>query len=151
MNSKEEEYKELFLAEALENYEEVSRLLTEVEKRPSDPEVISAIFRITHTLKGNAAGMGFKKIAEFSHVMEDLFGEVRDGRLQLSANIISILFRAVDILGSLINSLKTDEVVRHRGIQTKLEVLIKNAKQSEASTTPTPSESIPAEKEEGVG
>ena len=145
MNSKEQEYKELFLAEALDNFEEVSRLLTDLEKNTQDTNVVNAIFRITHTLKGNAAGMGFTKIAEFSHVMEDLFGEVREGRLVLNSDILSMLFRAVDTLGALIQSLKTDEVVRQRGIQTKMEVLIKNSK---GAAAPGASEPSPAPKAE---
>ena len=128
MSSKEEEYKELFVGEANENHEEVNRLLTDLEKNPENKEVINAIFRITHTLKGNAAGMGFADIASFSHVLEDLFGEVREGRLVLTGDIITMLFRAVDVLGGLIDSLKSGKTIRRRGIQTKMEVLIKSSR-----------------------
>jgi len=128
MSSKEEEYKELFIGEANDNYEEINRLLTDLERKPDNKEVINAIFRITHTLKGNAAGMGFGDIASFSHVMEDLFGEVREGRIILTGDIITMLFRAVDVLGALIDSLNSGKLVRQRGIQTKMEVLLRNAK-----------------------
>ncbi|MDH5599288.1 MAG: Hpt domain-containing protein, partial [Cyclobacteriaceae bacterium] len=128
MGSKEEEYKELFLGEALDNFEEISKLLTDLEKNPENKDVINAIFRITHTLKGNALGMGFEVVGGFAHVIEDLFGEIREGRIVLTGDIISALYRAVDTLGGLIDSLRTGNTIRHRGIQTKLEVLLKNAR-----------------------
>ena len=55
MSSNEQEYKEIFMAEAQENFEEINRLLTQLEKKQHDKSLIDALFRITHTLKGNAA------------------------------------------------------------------------------------------------
>lgn len=128
---KENEYKEIFLAEAQEGHEELNNLFTELEKDIHSKSAINSIFRITHTLKGNAMGMGFTEIAELSHVMEDVFNEVKSSRLHLDSNIFSSLFKANDILGQLINSLNTGEAVKYKGIKTKLEVLLKNAKSSE--------------------
>ncbi|MBA4239309.1 MAG: chemotaxis protein CheA [Sphingobacteriaceae bacterium] len=128
---KENEYKEIFLAEAQEGHEELNNLFTELEKDINSKSAINSIFRITHTLKGNAMGMGFTEIAELSHVMEDVFNEVKSSRLHLDSAIFSSLFKANDILGQLINSLNTGEVVKYKGIKTKLEVLLKNAKASE--------------------
>ncbi|NER84759.1 MAG: hypothetical protein F6K42_35640, partial [Leptolyngbya sp. SIO1D8] len=142
MKSKDHEYKEIFLAEALENYEELNRLLTLLEKKPDDTKSINAIFRITHTLKGNAAGMGFKKVADFAHVMEDLFGEVREGNLSLDGEIFTSLFKALDVLGALINAIKDDSNVQFRGIKTKLEVLLKSARKDDGAVT---AEGKPAE------
>lgn len=142
--SKENEYKEIFLAEALENIGELNRLLTQFEKNPSDNKPVHAIFRITHTLKGNALGMGFDKIAELSHSLEDLFGVVREGRLTLSSDVISSVFRAVDVLGALVNALTSGADVKYKGIKTKLEVLVqrsdevKNAVPSESEVQSNP-------------
>src|SRR5688572_13461802 len=127
MDSKEEEYREIFLAEALENYEELNRLMTELEKDTSNKNAINAIFRITHTLKGNAAGMGFEDITKMSHTLEDLFGEIRESKLQVDAAIFTDIFKAIDTLGALIDALKTGKTVRYLGIKTKLEVILKKA------------------------
>ncbi len=129
MKNKEEEYREIFMAEALGNFEEINRLLTNLEKEPGDKNTIHALFRITHTLKGNASGMGFQGIAEMSHVLEDLFGEVRDGKISLDANLFTSLYKAADVLGNLINAVKDQTEVKYKGIKTKLEVLIKRAKE----------------------
>lgn len=127
-NGKDQEYQEIFLAEALENYTEINRLLTLLEKNQDDKKTIQALFRITHTLKGNSTGMGYEQIAEMAHVLEDLFGEVREGRIELGSDIFSSVFKAADVLGELIDAVKHPKDVKYRGIKTKLEVFIKNAK-----------------------
>lgn len=127
MNS-EEEYKELFLAEAHESHEELNKLFTVLEKDVAGKSVIDAIFRITHTLKGNAMGMGFTQIAELSHVLEDIFGAAKQGALTIDAELFQMLFNGVDKLGQLINSIQSGERVNYKGIKTKLEVTLKNRK-----------------------
>jgi len=126
--AKEEEYKEMFLAEAHESFEELNTLFTELEKDIQSRKAIDAIFRITHTLKGNAMGMGFEAIADLSHVMEDIFNEVKAGNIQLEESMFHALFKANDVLGRLINAIKTGEKVRYKGIRTKLQVALRRAK-----------------------
>jgi two-component system, chemotaxis family, sensor kinase CheA len=144
MNSKkEEEYKEIFLAEAIEGYEQLNKLFTDLEKDHKNVKAIDAIFRITHTLKGNAMGMGFKDIAELGHVMEDIFNEVKIGNISLDESLFNNLFKANDKLGQLIDALKSGAKVNYKGIKAALEVVLRNAKSetpiavSEQPTTET--------------
>ncbi|SNS75167.1 two-component system, chemotaxis family, sensor kinase CheA [Ekhidna lutea] len=127
MNSKEEEYRQLFLTEALENFEELNRLFVELEKDHSSKRAIANIFRIVHTLKGNAMGMGYDKIADLSHTVEDIFGAIKNGDIPLDTELVNSLFRANDKLGGLINAITTNEKVSYLGIKTKLSVFLKNA------------------------
>ncbi len=142
--AKEEEYKNLFLAEALEHYEELNQFFVQLEKDHADKEAVNAIFRITHTLKANAAAMGFTAISETAHLLEDIFGEIRQDKLALSVKIFDDLFRANDKLGELIEAVKTGEKVRFRGMQAKLKVILRDAKGITpeesvlAGKTPTP-------------
>ncbi|WP_422360046.1 chemotaxis protein CheA [Reichenbachiella sp.] len=124
MKSKEEEYKELFHAEALENFEELNRLFTDLENDHTDFNAINSIFRIVHTLKGNAMGMGFDDIAALTHVMEDVMGSVQQGTMSLNKDLFDSLFKANDKLGALIDALKTGQRVSYLGIKTKLFVLL---------------------------
>ncbi|GAA0890549.1 chemotaxis protein CheA [Fulvivirga kasyanovii] len=133
--SKENEYKEIFLAEAVESHEELNRLITELEKRPDDKKSVDAIFRITHTLKGNASGMGFKTIADFAHVVEDIFSAIREKKLVLDDQIFSSLFKSIDVLGELIHAVKTGVNVQYRGIKTKLEVILNSLKDNKKTDT----------------
>lgn len=131
MKSKEEEYRQLFLTEALENFEELNRLFIDLENDHGNKRVIANIFRIIHTLKGNALGMGYEKIADLAHVMEDIFGAIKEGEVSLDRELVDSLFRANDKLGALINSLNTNERVSYLGIKTKLSVFLKNAREGE--------------------
>lgn len=125
MSTKEEEYRDIFLTEAIENYNEINRLLTVLEKNPSDIKSVHALFRITHTLKGNSTGMGFESIAEIAHILEDLFGAVREGRIAISAEMFASVYKAADILGELIEAIRSPKDVKYRGIKTKLEVMLR--------------------------
>lgn len=124
-----DDYKEMFVAEALQNYEELNKLFTVLEKDHKDKKAINHIFRITHTLKGNAMGMGFEEIADLAHVMEDVFSEVKGGKVDLDEELFNNLFKANDKLGLLIDAITTEQKVSYKGIRTKLSVFLKNARQ----------------------
>ncbi|MFD0998647.1 chemotaxis protein CheA [Ohtaekwangia kribbensis] len=127
MSTKEEEYRDIFLTEAIENFNEINRLLIVLEKNPEDIKSVHALFRITHTLKGNATGMGFEHIAELAHVLEDLFGAVREGKVIISSEMFVSVYKAADILNELIDAVKNPREVKYRGIKTKLEVMLRSA------------------------
>lgn len=135
---KEEDYKEMFVAEAMESYEELNRLFTVLEKDIHNKQASNHIFRITHTLKGNAMGMGRNKIADLAHVMEDVFGAIKAGTIVLDEDLFNNLYKANDKLGLLIESVTSGEKVSYKGIRTKLSVFLKNArKESENEAAPT--------------
>jgi len=132
MSNKEQEYKKLFISEADSNVEELETLLTQLEKTPADQKTIDSIFRITHTLKGNAAGMGFEVISKFAHALEDLFSEIKQSNIQIEEDTFSTLFKAADTLKDLVQSLSDIKLnVRYRGIQRKLEVIVENSRKVE--------------------
>lgn len=127
MNSRESEYRQLFLAEANENFEELNKLFIALEQNHSDTKSVQAIFRITHTLKGNAMGMGLNDIAALGHVLEDVMGAVINGQVPLDKELFDNLFKANDKLGLLIGAVDSGEKVSYLGIKTKLTVFLKNA------------------------
>lgn len=131
----EEEYREIFHAEANENQEELNRLFAVLEKDHSSKKAIDAIFRITHTLKGNALGMGFKAIGAMAHALEDIFGEIRSGKLVLDDDIFADLYKGLDTLTSLIDALKSGEKVKYLGIKTKLGVILRKLREDEANAS----------------
>ena len=138
MGSKEEEYKEMFMAEALDNYEELNKLFTNLEKDVQNKKIVDHIFRITHTLKGNAMGMGFEAIAELAHVMEDIFSEVKSGKIDLDDDLFNSLFKANDKLGELIDAINTGKKVSYKGIRTKLSVYLKKLLEDQGADNATP-------------
>lgn len=123
---KESEYKELFLVEAKDNLEQLDKLFVDLEKDHKNQNAINAIFRITHTLKGNAMGLGIDSIADLSHVMEDVMIAIKSNQVALNDELFKLLFRANDKLGDLVNALETDEKVGFLGIKTSLSIFLKN-------------------------
>ncbi len=125
---REDELKELFLAEAQEQQEQLNRLFTALEKQPQDQKLIEQIFRITHTLKANAAGLGFQDLAAMAHLLEDIFSAVKVGKVVIDEALFNDLFRANDMQMALIQHIRdsNSEKPRFRGIKTKLEVFLRN-------------------------
>ncbi|UZR95188.1 chemotaxis protein CheA [Chondrinema litorale] len=133
MKSKEDELKQIFYAEALDQFEELNRLFIVLEKNHDDKQSVNAIFRITHTLKANAAGMGFDGIATLSHLLEDIFSEIKNGRLSLNQDTFNDLFRANDKLGELIEAVTStsEKQVRYKGLVAKLKVILSESRGEE--------------------
>lgn len=91
-------YLEIFVSESLEQLQEVSDGLLELEKNPADQDVINRIFRYMHTLKGGASMDGLERISSLAHRMENIFGLLRDNGLALEADAFDPVFQAVDLL-----------------------------------------------------
>ncbi|MEO9475363.1 MAG: chemotaxis protein CheA [Cyclobacteriaceae bacterium] len=127
MKSKESEYKELFLVEAKDNQEHLDKLFVDLEKDHKNSRAIKEIFRITHTMKGNAMGMGFDAIAELSHTIEDVMLAIQEEKIRLGADLFNLIFRANDKLKSLVTALETDQKVSYLGIKTSLTLFLQKA------------------------
>jgi two-component system, chemotaxis family, sensor kinase CheA len=130
IDMKIDELKEIFLAEALDSHEELNRLFTELEKNHHSKPTVDSIFRITHTLKANAAGMGYEGIAELSHVLEDIFSEIKVNKITIDAKLFADLFKACDTIGALLHEIQepSEQGVKYKGLKTKLEVVLRNAR-----------------------
>jgi two-component system chemotaxis sensor kinase CheA len=85
--------------EALATLEDSLLLLDE---HPENGEALASVFRVAHTLKGNAFSLGMRALGDFAHALEELLERLRDGRLSVSAEIIARLLRAVDALRAIV-------------------------------------------------
>jgi len=92
------QYAELFLAESREHLSACNHLLLQWERQPSSPEPVSGIFRAVHTVKGMAATMGYARVADLAHRMENLLDRLRRGRKPPTGDLLQLLFRATDLL-----------------------------------------------------
>ena len=102
----QDSYREIFLSESQEYLKNISTCLVRLEANAADLESMNEIFRCTHTLKGMSATMGYEKIAQLSHQMENLLDELRSQRKEVTSDIIDILFACVDILEQSIQDIK---------------------------------------------
>ncbi len=92
-----EEVLEFFIPEAEEHLQAVMECLLALEAHPN-AEDIHKLFRSIHTVKGSAAQVGLSRLAAVAHRVEDLIGQLRDGHLQPSAEIIDLCLESVDVL-----------------------------------------------------
>src|SRR6266851_6131772 len=91
-----------FLAESQEGIERSEQYLIAAETEPGRAELLEEIFRVTHSIKGNASALDFPELAGFAHVMEDLLDAVRGGQVAISRELIALLLHGVDALRALV-------------------------------------------------
>ncbi|WP_187262436.1 chemotaxis protein CheA [Pontibacter beigongshangensis] len=104
MKSREQEYKEIFIAEALEYFDALNRHISDLERKPQDDHVLAEIFRLLHNLKANAKAIGYLQISEVSHKLETAFSLIRNKELSFSDEVVTVLFDGIDMLGELISN-----------------------------------------------
>ena len=97
------QYAELFLAESREHLSACNQLLLEWERRPAATEPVGGIFRAVHTIKGMAATMGYARVADLAHRMENLLDHLRRGGRPPADDTLQLLFRATDALEKAVN------------------------------------------------
>ncbi len=85
-----------FLVETEEGLDQMEQSLLELESDSSNIELVNDIFRVAHTLKGNAVALSLNGLAELAHAAEDLLDVFREQRTVLSRQGISLLLAAVD-------------------------------------------------------
>jgi two-component system chemotaxis sensor kinase CheA len=93
-----------FLVESEEGLDLMEQALVQMESSPSDPELLHSIFRVAHTLKGNATSLELSELAGFAHVIEDLLDVFREQQALPGADLISLLLKAVDELRAMVSN-----------------------------------------------
>lgn len=88
---------EFFIPEAEEHLQAVTECLLAIETH-SSPEEINRLFRSVHTVKGSAAQVGLHRLSAVAHRLEDLIGQLRDGALRPTAEIVDLCLQTVDVL-----------------------------------------------------
>ena len=92
------QYLEIFLDEAGEHLQNLNTQILELEQDPENENTINEIFRAAHSLKGMAGTMGYKRMQNLTHDMENVFSEVRNGNIKIQSEMIDILFQCLDAL-----------------------------------------------------
>ena len=92
------QYLEIFLDETNEHLQNLNTQILSLEQEPDNEDTINEIFRAAHSLKGMAGTMGYKRMQNLTHDMENVFSEVRNGNITVKANMIDVLFQCLDAL-----------------------------------------------------
>jgi len=96
------QYMEMFIDESKEHLQACNENLLKLEKNPDDLAIVNEIFRSAHTLKGMSATMGYKDIADLTHVMENILDAIRNSKLQVTSEMLDVVFESVVYLEEMV-------------------------------------------------
>ena len=85
-----------FLTETAENMDVLDVELVKLEQNPNDPELLSNIFRLVHTIKGTCGFLGLPRLESVAHAGENVLGKVRDGVLTVTPDAVSLVLGSLD-------------------------------------------------------
>jgi len=97
--------------EAREHLGGLNRGLVELEKNPDDAEIINAIFRAAHTIKGSSRMLKLTAITEVAHKLEDALGALREKRISHSRELAGLLFKGIDAVSTMVEKVSAGEQI----------------------------------------
>ena len=104
----DDQYLDAFIRESEEAITELNNSLLDLESDPSDTEAMDSIFRTAHTLKGNFGAMGFDDAANLAHAVEDLLDEMRQGEMEVTPEVMDLVFAGVDQIEVIVNEIEAE-------------------------------------------
>ena len=92
------QYLEIFIDETKEHLQTLNDQVLVLETEPDNIDTINEIFRAAHSLKGMAGTMGFKRMQRLTHDMENVFSEIRNGKMNVSPDLVDVVFKCLDAI-----------------------------------------------------
>ncbi|KPA93875.1 Hpt domain-containing protein, partial [Pseudomonas asplenii] len=102
----DEEILQDFLVEAGEILEQLSEQLVELESRPDDADLLNAIFRGFHTVKGGAGFLQLNELVECCHIAENVFDILRKGERRVDAELMDVVLEALDAVNGMFGQVR---------------------------------------------
>ncbi len=99
------QYLEIFIDETKEHLQSLSDNLMVLEKEPENKDTINEIFRAAHSMKGMAGTMGYKRMQKLTHVMEDVFSEVRSDNVKVTPDLVDVLFECLTAIETYLDNI----------------------------------------------
>lgn len=100
---------DVFFEESLEGLDIMESELLDLEPGTPDNEIINTIFRAAHSIKGGSGTFGFTSVTEFTHVVETLLDQIRDGKRLLTRVQIDLFLQSVDCIREMLDALRSKE------------------------------------------
>ena len=102
----DEEILQDFLVEAGEILEQLSEQLVELESRPDDMNLLNAIFRGFHTVKGGAGFLQLNELVECCHIAENVFDILRKGERRVDSELMDVVLEALDAVNGMFGEVR---------------------------------------------
>ncbi|TMP86249.1 chemotaxis protein CheA [Pseudoalteromonas ruthenica] len=100
---------EVFFEESFEGLDAMESELLNLTPGEADSETLNTIFRAAHSIKGGSGTFGFTSVSDFTHVLETLLDQIRQGQRQLEAQHVNLLLRSVDCLREMLQALQSEQ------------------------------------------
>lgn len=131
------QFHQVFFEESFEGLDTMETGLLNLDMGDVDAEAINTIFRAAHSIKGGSGTFGFTAVSDFTHVMETLLDEMRDGRRQVTQPAVDVLLGSVDCLKEMLTAIQDEDevdVARVAEYKKALEVELNGEGSAENST-----------------
>lgn len=144
-----EEIRTIFFAECEEALASAERALTICKSQPDNMDAVNDVFRSVHSIKGGAGAFGYTALQVYTHGFETLLSDVRDGILPMTEDLLSLLLRALDLLGDHVaRALEGSEAPDDSAMIAQLAAAQQGggaaaAAPAEAAAAPAPAEAAP--------
>ncbi len=102
------QFSQVFFEESIEGLAAMEAELLNLDVDNPDDEAINTIFRSAHSIKGGSGTFGFTAVANFTHLLETLLDEIRDGRRKMLPDHVDILLHSVDVLRGMLDALMAE-------------------------------------------
>ncbi|HWT27415.1 MAG TPA: chemotaxis protein CheA [Mobilitalea sp.] len=102
------QYLEIFIEETKEHLQSLNEHLLILEREPENENTINEIFRAAHSLKGMAGTMGYKRMQRLTHDMENVFSEIRAGKMKVASDLVDVLFKGLDALEAYLSNIQAE-------------------------------------------
>ncbi len=141
------QFHQVFFEESFEGLDAMESGLLNLDMGDVDADEINTIFRAAHSIKGGSGTFGFTAVSDFTHVMETLLDEMRDGRRKVTQPAVDVLLGSVDCLREMLLSIQNGSEIDRQSIDSYKkaldEVLKQAAHQVESASVKSHSASIP--------
>ncbi len=121
------QFHQVFFEECFEGLEAMESGLLTLDMGDIDSEIINTIFRGAHSIKGGSGTFGFTVVAEYTHIMETLLDEMRDGRRKVTQPAVDVLLGSVDCLREMLTAIQNERDVNNSSVakhKAALEVVL---------------------------
>ena len=110
-----------YLNDARDGFQEINTALLALEKDHSKTDQLNAVFRVVHTLKGSSTMLEFFHIAGMAHAFEEFLDGLRKKRIEMSQDVIDLLFEVTDALEEMVREPRADWQTRKEELEEKID------------------------------
>jgi two-component system chemotaxis sensor kinase CheA len=142
------QFHQVFFEESFEGLEAMESGLLNLDMGDVDDEEINTIFRAAHSIKGGSGTFGFTSVSDFTHVMETLLDEMRDGRRQVTQIAVNVLLGSVDCLKEMLTAIQDEQEIDEASVaehKKTLEIELNGGENNSVTTEPSAVETVKSE------